>query len=130
MILDADDDLRLAGGEDFDDPRETLEGRAGCRAVPRHGEDVDISDRFPHPSERTGRLDAFHGLAGFHSLRDCVDDASGVDEEGPSLPLLHEVDRPLEVLLRLLAEAFDPTQEMLLGRRLQRVEVRDPELLP
>ena len=54
------DRLRLLPGA-----RETLEGRPGCRAVPRDGEDVDISDRFPHSPERTGRLDAFHGFAGF-----------------------------------------------------------------
>jgi len=65
-----------------------------------------------------------------HPLRDRVHDPSGVDEEGPGLALLDEIDRPHEVLFRLLSEPFDALQEMLLGRRLQRVQIRDSELLP
>src|SRR5438093_3826977 len=130
VILETDDDLRLAGGEDLDDAWEALEGRPRSRAVLRDREDVDVAHGFPHPPERAGRLDPFHGLGRFHSLRNRIDDPCGINEERTGLALLDQLDCPEDVLFRLLAEPFDPAKKMFLGRRLQRVEIRDPELLP
>src|SRR5207247_10509316 len=74
----------------------------------------ELPDRRRFPEMREG------------DLRDRV----GRCEEEERLSLLHELDAPQDLLLRLLAESLQLAEAMGLRGLAQRLDIRDPHLLP
>src|SRR5207237_2804007 len=125
-----DDGLRLAGRQDLPDPRHGREGFRDRPGVLRGRQDVDVVDDLLHATEAPARRE-LPDRRRFPEMReDDLRDRVGRREEEKRLSLLHELDAPQDLLLRLLAKSLQLAEAMGLRGLAQRLDVRDPQLLP
>ncbi len=128
--LVADRAFRVAFQHHLPDPRQRGEGVHRADRVPRCGEDVDVSDRFPAPSEAPGDLD----LIERRRRRDGVLDPPGdrprsPQRETPGPRRGSLLDRVTEVLDLLGPEPGDSAETTGVDRLEERGRALDLELV-